>query len=209
MTLIPKRERSKGTCKFWALHPPSWASQVELMVKNLPDNAGDIRDMGSIPGSGRSPGGGHRNPLQYSCLESPMDRGAWQFTIHGTAKSWTRLKWLSMHLPSWTYCLPGDPSLHHQTCTSLLQPPLLTSSTTCCFPVCNSKVPTAPPSFILLYMLCNKLPHTECLRTTLAFLVHSSVGQKSSTRGHVYMYGWFMLVYGRNQHNIVKQLPSN
>ena len=107
MTLIPKRERSKGTCKFWALHPPSWASQVDLMVKNLPDNAWDIRDIGSIPGSGRSPGGGHGNPLQYSCLESPMDRGAWRFTIHGTAKSWTRLKWLSMHLPSWTYCLPG------------------------------------------------------------------------------------------------------
>ena len=46
------------------------------MVKNLPVNAGDIRDVGSIPGSGRSPGGGHGNPLQYSCLENPMDRGA-------------------------------------------------------------------------------------------------------------------------------------
>ena len=47
------------------------------MIKNLPDIAGDRRDMGSIPGSGRSPGGGHGNPLQYSCLENPMDRGAW------------------------------------------------------------------------------------------------------------------------------------
>ena len=46
------------------------------MVKNLPDSAGDIRDMGSIPRLGRSPGGGHGNPLQYSCLENPMDRGA-------------------------------------------------------------------------------------------------------------------------------------
>ena len=52
------------------------ASQLELVVKNLPANAGDIRDLGSISGWGRSPGGGHGNPLQYSCLENPMDRGA-------------------------------------------------------------------------------------------------------------------------------------
>ena len=55
-----------------------WVSQVVLMVKNPPANAGDLRDMGSIPGSGRSPGGGHGNPLKYSSLENPMDRGAWQ-----------------------------------------------------------------------------------------------------------------------------------
>ena len=59
------------------------------MVKNLPVNAGDIRDTGQILGSGRSPGGGHRNPLQYSCLENPMDRGAWQTIVHGVAKSQT------------------------------------------------------------------------------------------------------------------------
>ena len=53
------------------------ASQVALVVKNLPANAGDIRDAGSIPGSGRSPGGGHGNPLQHSCLENTMDRGDW------------------------------------------------------------------------------------------------------------------------------------
>ena len=57
------------------------------MVKNLPASAGDIRDAGSIPGLGRSPRGGHGNPLQYSCLENPMDRGAWRATIHGVAKS--------------------------------------------------------------------------------------------------------------------------
>ena len=68
------------------------ASQVALLVKNLHANAGDIRDMGSIPGSGRSPGGGHGNPLQYSCLENPMDRGAWRATVHGVAKSQTRVK---------------------------------------------------------------------------------------------------------------------
>ena len=62
------------------------------MVKNPPANAGDIRDMGSVPGLGRSPGGGHRNPLQYSCLENPMDRGAWRATVHGVAKNQTQLK---------------------------------------------------------------------------------------------------------------------
>ena len=57
------------------------------MVKNLPASAGDLRDETSIPMSGRSPGGGHGNPLQYSCLENPMDRGAWGATVHGVAKS--------------------------------------------------------------------------------------------------------------------------
>ena len=64
---------------------------MALVVKNSPANA-DIRDVGSIPGSGRSPGGEHGNPLQYSCLENPVDRGAWQATVHGVAKSQTRLK---------------------------------------------------------------------------------------------------------------------
>ena len=68
-----------------------------LVVKNLPANAGDIRDSGLIPGSGKSPGEGHGNPLQYSCLENPMDRGASWATIHRVAKSWTRLKCLSTH----------------------------------------------------------------------------------------------------------------
>ena len=63
------------------------ASQVALMIKNMPDNAGDIRDLGSIPGSEKSPGGGHNNPLQYSCLENPMDRGAWRATVHEVAKN--------------------------------------------------------------------------------------------------------------------------
>ena len=57
------------------------------MVKNLPASAGDKRDVGSIPESGRSPGGRHGNPLQYSCLENPMDGGAWRATVHGIAES--------------------------------------------------------------------------------------------------------------------------
>ena len=59
------------------------------MVKIPPVNTGDIRDAGSIPGLGRSPGGGHGYPLQYSCLENPMNRGTWWATIHRVAKSWT------------------------------------------------------------------------------------------------------------------------
>ena len=67
------------------------------MVKNLPAKAGDIREPGSIPGSGRSPGGGHGNPLQYSYMKNPMDRGAWRAMVHRVAKSQTRLKQLSTH----------------------------------------------------------------------------------------------------------------
>ena len=59
------------------------------MVKSPPANAGDVRDKGSIPGLGRSPGKGNGNPLQYSSLVNPMDREAWQATDHGVAKSWT------------------------------------------------------------------------------------------------------------------------
>ena len=62
-----------------------------LVVKNPPAKAEDARDAGLIPGSGRSPGGGHGNPLQYSCLENPMDRGAWRATAHWVAKSQTQL----------------------------------------------------------------------------------------------------------------------
>ena len=98
---------------LWALVSPSikWglivpigritmkrASQVALVVKNLPANAEDIRDTGSIPGLGRSPGGGHGNPLQYSCLENPHgQRRLVGYRVNGVAKSRTRLKWLSMH----------------------------------------------------------------------------------------------------------------
>ena len=73
------------------------ASQVGLLVKNPSANAGDVRDAGSIPGLGRSPGGGHGNQLQYSCLENPLDSGAWRATVHGITKSRKWLKQLSMH----------------------------------------------------------------------------------------------------------------
>ena len=67
------------------------------MVKNLPADAGDVRDSGSIPGSGRSSGGGNGNPLQYSCLENSLARGAWRATVYGVAKSQTQLSTYHYH----------------------------------------------------------------------------------------------------------------
>ena len=74
-----------------------WVSQVVLVVKNPPPNARDVRDTDLIPGSKRSPGGGHGNPLHYSCLENPMDKGDWQATVHRVTENRTRLKRLSTH----------------------------------------------------------------------------------------------------------------
>ena len=75
-------------------------SQRALVIKNLPANAGDVREVVSVPGLGRSPGGERGNPLQYSCLENPMDRGAWRAPVHGVTQSWAGLKQLSTHVPS-------------------------------------------------------------------------------------------------------------
>ena len=79
-------------CLFVSSHSKEWTFQVVLVVKNLPANAGDVRAVGLIPGLGRSPGGGHGNPLQYSWLENLMDRGAWWAIVHRFAQSRT---WLS------------------------------------------------------------------------------------------------------------------
>ena len=78
---------------------PSGGFSSGSAVKNLPANAGDVRP---IPGLGRSPGEGNSKPLQYSCLGNPMDRGAWQVTVHGVAKIQTQLKQLSMHAHMWS-----------------------------------------------------------------------------------------------------------
>ena len=71
------------------------------VVKNLPSNSGDIGDVGSVPGSERSPGRGHSSPLQHSCLENPMDQGAWMATVPGAAKSQTRLS--NTHIAMYGY----------------------------------------------------------------------------------------------------------
>ena len=90
------------------------------LVKSLLANAGNIRDTGSIPGSGRSPGGGHGNPVQYPCLENPMDRGAWQATVHRATKSWTRLKRLSMHsMHGCFHAMMAKLSIHDRDCMFL------------------------------------------------------------------------------------------
>ena len=88
---MEKRELSYsvGGNVNWCNHYGNRASQVALVVKNQPANAGDIRDTGSISELGRSPGEGYSNPLQCSCLENPVDRGALKGTVHGVTKSWT------------------------------------------------------------------------------------------------------------------------
>ena len=98
-----------GSNKYIPLHLLWWlnkirhvewlsrASQVVLVIENLPTNSGDIRDAGLILGSERCPGGGHGSPLQCSCLENPRDRGAWRARVHRVTKSQTRLKQLKTH----------------------------------------------------------------------------------------------------------------
>ena len=78
-------------------HSGSASSQVALVVKKPPASAGDVREASLIPGLGRGPGGGHGNPFQYSCLENPMDRDAWQVLVGRVTRSCTQLKWLSTH----------------------------------------------------------------------------------------------------------------
>ena len=120
-----------------------WASQVVLVVKNLPASAADVRDVGLIPGSGRSPGGRHGNPLQDSCLENPVDRGAGWTTVHGAAKCQTRLKQLSTHIHNDVYL-----SLQHRTeyCHCPKNP---LCSAYLCFPPIISVTP--PPTTLCIY----------------------------------------------------------
>ena len=84
-----------------------WVSLVAQMIKNLPANTGDTGDLALIPGLGRSTGGGNGNPLQYSCVENPMDREAWRATVRGVAKSQTQLsRHMQLHEVDKTYCCP-------------------------------------------------------------------------------------------------------
>ena len=88
--------RLSVTAVCWNLRTRVGLSQW-LSSKESACSAGATEDMGSVPGSGRSPGGGHGNPLQYSCLENPTDKGAWWAIVHGVTKSWILLKQLGMH----------------------------------------------------------------------------------------------------------------
>ena len=99
-THLPLRLQHKSRCR---------ASQVALVVKNPAANAGDIRDADWIPRSGRSSEGGHGNPLQYSCLENLIDRGAWQATVHRVSKSHTWLSDLAhMHKSCYMFCSTSE-----------------------------------------------------------------------------------------------------
>ena len=79
------------TLGFMRTPPQTWGFPCGLVVKNPPSNVGDAEDACLIPGSGRSPGGGNGNALQYSCLKNPKDGGAWWATVPGVTKSWTQL----------------------------------------------------------------------------------------------------------------------
>ena len=110
--------------------PHRWsfrASQVVLVVKNLPASGGDAAVLRSIPELGRSSGGDHGNQLQCSCLENPMDRGAWQATVRGIAKSQTRLKWQRAQWSSLCSSLKGAPEKWFG-CQGLWARPLLPAS---------------------------------------------------------------------------------
>ena len=108
------------------LHQLLWLSLVLLVVKNPPPSAGDVRDTGSIPGLGRAPGEGNGYPLQYSCLENPMDRGSWWVPGHGVAKSRTWLKQLSIHSIQLLYL--SGPLLRLKPLPQILLSPFLLSS---------------------------------------------------------------------------------
>ena len=84
--------RDRVVLHLWCTSQSSGGLPVALVVKNLPASAGDVKDVGSIPVSGRSPGEGNGNLLQYSCLKNPTDRGAWRATVHGVTQNQTQLK---------------------------------------------------------------------------------------------------------------------
>ena len=119
----PETGRSLRAFLDFLAHSTAWASQVAPVVKNQTVNVRDVRDAGSVPGLGRSPGGGHGNPLQYSCLENPMDRGAWWATVHRVAESDTTLwmRWAQpaknrgrghgRHDTDWNRCSSPSPNL--------------------------------------------------------------------------------------------------
>ena len=118
---------TESTRFFFPLDPrfyPTWNFQVALVLKNLPADAGDIRDIGSIPGSGRSPGGGHGTPLQYSCLENPMDGGAWWLQSMGSHRG--RHEWSDLA------CTHANGQIHFQFKCSLLKDIFLNHSLLLC-----------------------------------------------------------------------------
>ena len=159
------------------------ASQVALAVKNPSANAEDTRDMGAITGMGRSPGGGRGNPLQYSCLENPRDRGALWAAVYGFAQSWTRLKRLSSSMymfQCYSQFIPPSPS--PTVSTSQEQTSLFQDSTCVNFWTCSYLLFS---SFLLPHhMQISKASHTpnpaNIHRESLAFLSFPTVFHHSN-----------------------------
>ena len=144
---------SAGRCLFFILNSDCQLQQVRLQclnwcsgflrgseVENLPGIREMHGDAYSIPGSGRSPGGGHSNPLQYSCLENPTDRGVWQATVHSVTKSWTQLKPLSTLTYLSLACYPSIRNLKNKKlCPYLtIQGQVFTWILSCVYQACIS-----------------------------------------------------------------------
>ena len=124
-----------------------------------------------IPGLERSPGGGNSNPLQYSCLENPMDRGAWRATVHGVAKSWTRLRQLSMHTPAILKTKKTSPCIPEQHYKSVM--PRCRFSFCCC---CSSNSSSLKIFKTFLGFLCQGselLPPRLSLHPVLVSIPHA------------------------------------
>ena len=118
LQFCPVRQGMRGYTGWWSdgtlTLVPGFPGGT-LVAENLPASGGDGGDLGLIPGSGRSPGGGHYNPLRYSCLENPMGRGVWQAVVQWVAKSWTRLKWFHKH--TYIHTTEVTTHTHHTTHT--------------------------------------------------------------------------------------------
>ena len=138
------------------------ATQVPLEVKSPPVNAGDIRDYGLIPGSGRCFGEEHGNPCQYSCLENPMDRGAWMVTVYRVTKSWTQLKQLSTHTHTHTRTHTGPIS---QWDTTGCQSGTFTSGFSD-----SAQSASAPPTSLQPFLKCSyTLDYREYIKIRLEY----------------------------------------
>ena len=107
--------RGRPVCTDHARFTSRRVSHLALVVRNPPANARDVRDAGSIPGWGRSSGGGHGSPLQYSCLEHPVDRGAWQAAVRGVAKSRTGLSDNTFQVSQWQSICPSMQDIQLQS----------------------------------------------------------------------------------------------
>ena len=162
---------------------------MALVVKNLPANAGDARDVGLIPGWGRSPLRGHSNPLQYSCLENLTDKGAWQAAVQGVTKSWTWLKWLSTHAHTEIRCLLGHWIMAQAGAYSSrvqMEPGVLRDS-----------LHLMEDGILQVYPLPDSIPYRTCEYEDMPLLgLYSLLGLSRYTRWWLWQHADAMLLHG-------------